>query len=470
MTSRSDPRHRLGLPGVAALTFVVGCSLACGGVGDWFAEPPEAPAVAPPPLPELPVLSDDPFAPPVPLDGGAMRGDPRAVGGRARGPNAPSLLQRAATRVRHAYVLKLTAKAPSTPRAGWSRIVGRLGTLGATQPFRAENEAITERLDLGRWRTFRSERPYEEVVSRLEQSEDVAWVEAVVRLAGTRATAEQAMPGVLTIGALLGPDDPDERSITSLVLAERLLAAVDGGASVVWVPWVGLDHTEVVAEACAYAREQGVTVVAPVGDQGYRDFVAHPAGLDTTIAVGALRDDDAAPPSGNQGAALDVVAPAADSLAASAEVARLLARLPALASNVAGPPEPSSRPRLQWRRLVGSAIDELPTGRDARTGYGRVDAEAAFDWPLTTAEPSLIVAHRVERRSGHRAVLSWVTAEPASTVVKAVRGTRSTTLERPGSRTVHRVVVTGTPGEVQRFAMVSAAGDRDDRRRVTVQF
>ncbi len=419
------------------------------------------------PEPELP--PKDPFAPPVPTD--ALRGDPLAPDGARRAPAGPTLLQRAATRVRNAFVLKLSPRAATGSRARWARMVDRIGELGTAIPFRPLDTQTAERLDLGRWRTFRSHRPYEDVVSRLEQNSDIAWVEAVVRLAGTREAAELDLEGVTTIRALASPDDPTERTITSLVLAERLVAAVDAGATTVWVPWVGLEHTEVVAEACAYARERGVTVIAPVGDQGYVDFVAHPAALDTTIAVGAE------PPGsrvesvearflGNRGAGLDLVAPGADSLAASAEVAAFVARLPWLEADRVGPPDLLAHPRRVWQRLTSSAFDLGPIGWDPATGHGRLDPEAAEAWSSPAGEAPLIVAHRVERRSGHRAVLSWVTIHPATTEVKWPGGSA----KRDSASRTHRVVVRGKPGEVRRYAIVSESGPHRDRRRVSVQF
>jgi len=408
-----------------------------------------------------PVPSTDPFAPP------RVETDPLAPPGADRAPRHPSLLQRAATRVRNAYVLKLAPGAPTGPRSRWARTVERIGELGATTPFHVDDEATAERLDLGRWRTFRSPRPYEDVVSRLETHSDIAWVEAVVRLVGTREAAERDIPGVTTIRALASPDDPSQRTITSLVLAERVIAAVDAGATTVWVPWMGLEHTEVVAEACAYARERGVSVVAPVGDQGYTDFVATPAALDTTLAVGAEALDATGAPiaSGNRGPGLDLVYPAADSLVASADVAGVIAALPWMGDRV-GPPDLRWRPRAIERRLVASALDRGPIGWDPGFGHGRVDPEAARAWRELPPEDPLIVAHRVERRSGHRAVLSWVTSVPATTEVRW----DGDSAERDALTLTHRMVVAGRPGDVRRYAIVSRAGARRERERVTVQF
>ncbi|MEM6929789.1 MAG: hypothetical protein AAF602_22815, partial [Myxococcota bacterium] len=198
--------------------------LACGGMspGTWGMPSGDVQQGSEVTAPILP--PDDPFAPPVTVD--ARRGDPLAPEGSRRLPEGPTLLQRAATRVRNAYVLKLTDDAPESSRARWARMVSRIGDLGAHSPFHAADAVTAERLDLGRWRTFRSIRPYEDVVSKLDQLSDVAWVEAVVRLAGTSESATRDLDGVTTIRALAGPDDPAERTITSLVLAERLISAV----------------------------------------------------------------------------------------------------------------------------------------------------------------------------------------------------------------------------------------------------
>ncbi|MEN0068393.1 MAG: hypothetical protein AAGA48_40105 [Myxococcota bacterium] len=440
--------------------WTLGLSLACAGPEWGWQDVPPVPAA------EATLAPNDPFVVPGPLGPDGLGRDPLAPERTTRDIRGPTLLQRAATRVRNAYVLKLAPGTPDGARAPWARTVSRIGELGAASPFRVEDAAVARRLELGGWRTFRSGRPYEDVVSRLEQHSEVAWVESVVRLAGTRAAAERNIPGVVTIRALAGPDDPVERSITSLVLAERLIAAVDAGADVVWLPWVGIEHTEVVAEACAYARELGVTVVAPAGDQGFRNFVAYPAALDTTVAVGAEPEASGEPFKGNQGPGLDLVVAAPDSLIASAKAAGWMARLPTLDDTFAGPPPLTLLPRLHQRRLVASAFDLGPVGWDTATGFGRLDLDAAAQWPVTERDPTLIVAHRVERRSGHRAVVSWMTAEPASTLVKWEDGS----IERATPTLGHRVVVRGTPGEVRRFALVSASPDRRDRRRVIIQF
>jgi len=207
-----------------------------------------------------------------------------------------------------------------------------------------------------------------------------------------------------------------------------------------------------------------VTVIAPVGDQGYADFVAHPAALDTTLAVGATPDSSDRP--GNRGAGLDLVAPGADSVAASAAVASFVAGLPRDDPEQVGPPDLRGRPRDVFRRLVGSAFDEGPIGWDPVWGHGRLDPVGARHWSRRMPEPRLIVAHQVARRSGHRAVVSWVTDEAASSVVTWDGGRD----EREHPSVTHRVVVSGTPGDIRRFAIVSVAGHRRDTRRVTVQF
>lgn len=68
-------------------------------------------------------------------------------------------------------------------------------------------------------------------------------------------------------------------------------------------------YSQLLADAIAYAEDQGVPVVAAVGNEGYEDTIAYPAAFDTVIAVGASDKDDEIASFSNQGEEIDFVAP-----------------------------------------------------------------------------------------------------------------------------------------------------------------
>lgn len=80
---------------------------------------------------------------------------------------------------------------------------------------------------------------------------------------------------------------------------------------------LGGDESEVVADAVAYADEQGVVMVAAAGNDGpCTDCVGYPAAYDEVIAVSATDEDDGLADFSSTGPEVDLAAPGVDVLSA----------------------------------------------------------------------------------------------------------------------------------------------------------
>lgn len=104
-------------------------------------------------------------------------------------------------------------------------------------------------------------------------------------------------------GLVSGPDSD---------IASGIIWAVDHGADVINLSLGGPGYSASMADACDYAHEQGVVVVAATGNDGYTDGVIYPAALPTVIAVGAVDRNHVVTYYSNGGPEIDVVAPGGD--------------------------------------------------------------------------------------------------------------------------------------------------------------
>lgn len=183
-------------------------------------------------------------------------------------------------------------------------------------------------------------------------------------------------------------------------VAQALRFAADHGADVANLSLGSPTPSSVIADAVAYARGRGVTVVAASGNDGAAS-VSYPAAHEGVIAVGAVRLDRTRPAYSSYGTALDLVAPGGDlsvdqdgdgwgdgilqqtfrgtptsfclcffqgTSMAAPSVSAVAALV--IAQGVTGPDAVESV-------LRGSAVDLGPPGRDDAHGHGLVQAGAA---------------------------------------------------------------------------------------------
>lgn len=134
-------------------------------------------------------------------------------------------------------------------------------------------------------------------------------------VAGTIAQASNngvGVTGIAPMASILPVRVGDYNGITSENIAEGIEWAVDNGANVINIS-IGGSDSRVVKEACQYAYDHGVVVVAASGNEGYDGRVSYPAAYPTVIAVGAHDAGLKETSYSNNGSQLALLAPGGDS-------------------------------------------------------------------------------------------------------------------------------------------------------------
>jgi len=96
---------------------------------------------------------------------------------------------------------------------------------------------------------------------------------------------------------------------TSDDVASGIRYAVDNGADIINLSLGSPLYSDIIAEACQYARDNGVLIFAASGNDGNDHFISFPAALQTTVAVGAIGPDGLVTDYSNRGPELDLAAP-----------------------------------------------------------------------------------------------------------------------------------------------------------------
>ena len=290
---------------------------------------------------------------------------------------------------------------------------------------------------------------------------------------------------------------------TNTAVANGIIWAVDHGANIINLSLGSPSNSDVVEDACAYAYENGVTVVAATGNDGFTDYIGYPAALPTTIAVGSVDAKKGVAFYSNQGKQIDLVAPGGDTSVDSdgdgmtdgvLQETRLggtwayhylqgtSMATPHVAGVAAlvyanGVKEPDDIREV----LVSTAADLGDKGWDSTFGAGLVDPVAA----LAAGGPRKgkggkghkgghggdgdlkITKSRVDQKSEQRAVIAWLTNEPSGTMVRGSNG-----FERKSNTPtkIHKVAVQGKKGETVKFTFASKSGDDMVKETVEVTF
>ena len=170
-------------------------------------------------------------------------------------------------------------------------------------------------------------------------------------------------------------------------VAAGIVWAADHGARVVNLSLGGPETSTVLADAVAYARHQGVVIVAAAGNDG--GAVGVPARLAGVIAVGAIDSALVRAPFSAGGRALDLVAPGVAILQETLDgeggfADRLLSGTSMASPHVAGVAAlalaagRAATPAGLARLLARTALDLGPPGKDSAYGAGLVRADAAL--------------------------------------------------------------------------------------------
>jgi serine protease len=264
-------------------------------------------------------------------------------------------------------------------------------------------------------------------------------------------------------------------------VASGIIWAVDNGANIINMSLGGPVSSEVVADACQYAYEQGVTIIAATGNDGFTDFIGYPAAYPSTIAVGSVNPKKGIAFYSNQGKEIDLVAPGGDTTVdtnndgmadgvvqetlqggtwnlafmqgtsmATPHVAGVAALV--YANGVTDPDE--------IRKALNSTADDLGgKGWDTAFGNGLVNPVAALAYKGRgkVASKLQIVNPEVRALSSTRAVVTWETTAPGSSMLKGTDGTKEKTMH---SVTHHKVTVSGKTGQKVTYTFGSKAGDK----------
>ncbi len=276
-------------------------------------------------------------------------------------------------------------------------------------------------------------------------------------------------------------------------VANGIVWAVDNGANIINLSLGSSANSDVVEDACAYAYENGVTVLAATGNDGFSDFIGYPAALQTTIAVGSVDAKKGVAFYSNQGKQIDLVAPGGDTSVDSdgdgmqdgvLQETRLGGKWAYhyLQGTSMATPHAAGVAALVYANgvtdpdqirdvLTSTAQDLGDKGWDSTFGHGLVDPVAALE-AKPRKKPGKggdlkITKHKVIQKSERRAIIAWMTNQPAATMVKGPNGVEEK--DQTPSK-IHKVAVRGKKGETVEYTFGSKAGKNKAVQKVKITF
>ncbi|MFW5938803.1 MAG: S8 family peptidase, partial [Halanaeroarchaeum sp.] len=148
---------------------------------------------------------------------------------------------------------------------------------------------------------------------------------------------------------------------------------------------LGGDSSSVVQDACQYAYDNGVLLVAAAGNDGEcTDCVGHPAAYDTVIAVSATSEDDSLASFSSTGPEVELAAPGEDVLStvppeSSSDGLDTFSGTSMACPHVSGAGAQlmaNGYTNTEARSRLQETAEDIGLG-DNEQGYGLLDAEAA---------------------------------------------------------------------------------------------
>lgn len=186
-------------------------------------------------------------------------------------------------------------------------------------------------------------------------------------------------------------------------IASGIVHAVDNGAKIISMSLGGENYSETLKNACLYAWNRGVLLVAASGNDG-SDRILYPAAYDTVIAVGSVNENDQLSWFSNYGNEQELVAPGEGILStyyynglhayASASGTSMAAPHVAGVAALAWATHPTFTNQQIRELLRATAIDLGTSGWDKYYGYGKVDAYKAVIYvppPIPELNMALLV-------------------------------------------------------------------------------
>jgi hypothetical protein len=276
-------------------------------------------------------------------------------------------------------------------------------------------------------------------------------------------------------------------------IADGIVWATDQGAHVINLSIGSATRSDLVADACAYAFENGVFLAASSGNNGALDGVLYPAALPSVFAVGAIGRADNVTAYSNQGSQLDLVAPGGelvedrdgdghdDGIVQESVTMNGWRYVFAQGTSMASPHVAAAAALLVqrgWTRpeaiaevLIQSARDLGEPGFDTSTGYGALDVVAALAVPVddaALAQTGTVTIFNVstDYSEDGRAWLSWNT-DVAATTEATGDGVDATDLLPTH---LHRVLVKGDPGSSPEVTVLSRTLAGEAEQTLTLAF
>lgn len=189
--------------------------------------------------------------------------------------------------------------------------------------------------------------------------------------------------------------------ISDVAVADAINRAADRGVEVINLSLGGIEPSEPVERAVAYAQSKDAVVVAAVGNEGLRDgTLTYPAAYPGVVGVGATTTRGELAAYSNRGPHVDIVAPGGDgSATVSGDIVVLWQRgtlEPVSGTSFSAPMVagaallyrslvPTAGPREVAAALFASAVDLGEAGRDQSYGWGQLNLNALL--LSTGAEP-----------------------------------------------------------------------------------
>ncbi len=201
--------------------------------------------------------------------------------------------------------------------------------------------------------------------------------------------------------------------------------AIENDVQVISMSLGGNSDSYALRSACEAAYDAGILIVAAAGNDGrysgYGDTVDYPARYDSVIAVAATDQSDRRASWSSTGPDVELAAPGVGIYSTYPGGYKTISGTSMACPHVAGVAALVMETHPEWsNNLVRDQLTETagPLGRSTWYGNGLVNVVEAVGIPDTDTSPPLIMDVDVEDITGSGAVITWLTDEPANSVVR----------------------------------------------------